>query len=159
MLFEDFGFIINTMKQCTKCKEKKLLGEFNFKVRALGIRQYQCKECTRAFVKSHYKKNKEYYTNKAKKRNVKVKLDVQRYILGYLSKHPCVDCDEADPAVLEFDHREHKLKEVSSLISRRYSLQRIKEEVKKCDIRCANCHRRKTAKDFGWFKNRNALVA
>jgi hypothetical protein len=40
---------------------------------------------------------------------------------------------------------------VGSMVSE-YSWDRIAEELKKCDVRCANCHRRKTARDFKWFK-------
>jgi hypothetical protein len=34
-----------------------------------------------------------------------------------------------------------------------YCWARILEELQKCDVRCANCHRRKTARDFKWFKS------
>lgn len=149
------------MKKCTMCKEKKLLNEFNFRIKALGLRQYQCKKCTRALVKNHYKINREYYLRKAKKRNAKNRLETQNYVRNYLSKHPCVDCEESDIIVLEFDHVRHKgnkFQAVSQLMRGRYSLQKVKEEIKKCEIRCANCHRRKTAKEFKWFKNKNAPV-
>ena len=61
---------------------------------------------------------------------------------------------------LEFDHNDKvsKFKAVSSLIRARYSLEKIKVEINKCEVRCANCHRRKTAKEFKWFKSKNALV-
>ena len=159
MYSEGSRLIINTMKQCTKCKKWKPFDGFNFRVRVLGLLQYQCKECTRIFIKSHYERNREYYLNKAKKRNTKIRLEVRNYIRNYLSTHPCVDCTEADITVLEFDHRGDKFKEVSLLARGRYSLQKVQIEIAKCDIRCANCHRRKTAKEFGWFKNTNVAVA
>lgn len=28
---------------------------------------------------------------------------------------------------------------------------RVWEEIQKCEVRCANCHRRRTAKQFGWY--------
>jgi hypothetical protein len=28
----------------------------------------------------------------------------------------------------------------------------ILKELSKCDVRCANCHRRRTARDFKWFR-------
>jgi hypothetical protein len=33
-----------------------------------------------------------------------------------------------------------------------YGWNRILAEIAKCQVRCANCHRRKTARDFKWFK-------
>ncbi len=68
------------------------------------------------------------------------------WVKEYLAVHPCVDCGENDPVVLEFDHvTGEKLSEVSSLAQTASSLDRIKREIAKCEVRCANCHRRKTA--------------
>ena len=139
------------MKKCTRCGQEKSLDEFNFKKRSLNLRHYQCKECTRAFVRNHYNTNRAYYLKKARKRNLANRLIIQRYIRRYFSLHPCVDCGESDFLVLEFDHRGNKINEVSNLIKGRYPLLKVKEEIQKCDVRCANCHRRKTAKQFRWF--------
>ncbi|MBI5138268.1 MAG: hypothetical protein HZA95_00515 [Candidatus Vogelbacteria bacterium] len=63
--------------------------------------------------------------------------------------------------MLEFDHRGDvlKIKAVSTLIGVRSSIEKVKAEIDKCDVRCANCHRRKTAKDFGWQKSIIAPVS
>ena len=139
------------MKTCSRCKKEKLLSEFNFKIKARGLYSYQCRECSRYYIKSHYNNNRTYYLLKAKKRNQKIRDEARTYIWNYLTKHPCLDCSEKDPVVLEFDHTRDKLFTISS-VGRNRSLLQIKEEVKKCEIRCANCHRRKTAKQFGWHK-------
>jgi hypothetical protein len=140
------------MKVCTKCKKEKTIDDFNFKIKKLGRRQYQCKECTRAFIRSHYERNKNYYIIKARKRNEKKRKEAIDYIKNYFLLHPCMDCGESDVAVLEFDHKKDKFKAVASLMRDGYPLPKIKEEIKKCDVRCANCHRRKTAKVRGWLK-------
>jgi hypothetical protein len=58
-----------------------------------------------------------------------------------------VDCGESDPIVLEFDHvRGVKRGEISRLKTM-VSLETLAEEIAKCDVRCANCHRRKTHRD------------
>ncbi len=77
-------------------------------------------------------------------------------MLTYLLDHPCVDCGEADVRVLDFDHIiGEKTAHVSSLVGRGASWQRIEKEMAKCVVRCANCHRRKTAIDFGWYKSKD----
>jgi len=58
-------------------------------------------------------------------------------------------------AVLEFDHDRKKFtkfKAVSSLIRASYSLEVIKKVIEKCEVRCANGHRKKTSIEFNWFK-------
>ena len=142
------------MKTCSKCKKEKSDEEFNFKNKRLKLRQCQCKECTRLLIKNHYNKNKQYYLKKAKRRNQEIKIDIVNYIQGYLSKRSCIDCGESDIAVLEFDHRNrsNKFKAVSTLIRHGYPMNIIRREITKCDVRCANCHRRKTSRDFKWQK-------
>jgi hypothetical protein len=76
----------------------------------------------------------------------------KRAVLEYLLKNPCVDCGEADPVVLEFDHQGGKTANVSDGIRHGWSLKRIMEEIAKCNVRCANCHRRATAKAFGSYR-------
>lgn len=77
-------------------------------------------------------------TNDPAKRNA-------NFLREYRMTHPCVDCGESDWVVLEFDHvRGVKFKDVGLLSGRGASLAVIKEEIAKCDVRCANCHRRVT---------------
>lgn len=129
------------------CKKDKPIIEFGFKYKKMNIRQFHCKECSRKEVMNHYYANREYYLNKARKRNLLTQNIHKSYILEYLKLHPCVDCGEKDPIVLEFDHIKDKYKEISKLI-RDSSFQRLKDEVVKCEIRCANCHRRKTFREL-----------
>lgn len=74
-------------------------------------------------------------------------------LLLYLDEHPCVDCGESDPIVLDFDHiRGTKTASVSYLLGSSMSWDRVQKEIDKCVVRCANCHRKKTAKERGWIK-------
>lgn len=82
------------------------------------------------------------------------KTAARKYIYDYLLTHPCVDCGEVDPEVLTFDHvRGQKSANVSRLASQGKNIKVIKEEIAKCDVRCCNCHARKTARDFNWYKD------
>ncbi len=118
---------------------------FNWKVKNLK-RSYHCKFCSQSYVNEHYKRNKSYYLHKAYKRNLKVRKSVHDFLGLYLKYHPCIDCGESDILVLEFDHRDpsQKTDDVSRMITANGSLEKIKNEISKCDVRCANCHRRKT---------------
>ena len=81
--------------------------------------------------------------------------DKHQFILDYLIKHSCIDCGESDPIVLEFDHvRGTKLDCVSVMISKNFKIDIIKKEIAKCNVRCANCHKRKTAKERDYWIHR-----
>jgi hypothetical protein len=77
---------------------------------------------------------------------------LQTLVLEYLLEHPCVDCGETDPIVLEFDHLRDKVANISSMINVRRPWQAIVEEIAKCDVVCANCHRRRTAMRINSFR-------
>lgn len=73
-----------------------------------------------------------------------------RKLYDFLSSNPCKDCGENNPVVLEFDHvRGEKFKCVSHLTN--YSWDVISAEVAKCEVRCGNCHKIKTAKESNFY--------
>lgn len=69
---------------------------------------------------------------------------LRKYIWNYKLGHPCATCGEADPIVLEFDHRDRKQKLFAISRMRFRTIEKLKAEIAKCDVRCANCHRRRT---------------
>lgn len=74
-------------------------------------------------------------------------------LLEYLADHPCVDCGNSDSRVLEFDHLHDKKFNIARMVSGgHFSWTRIQEEISKCQVRCANCHRIKTLDQFGWSR-------
>lgn len=113
---------------------------------------YANKADARAYQRAHYEANRGYYADAAKRHTKKMRDAVVEWLVAYLAAHPCIDCGEADLVVLEFDHRDPKTKKfcVSSVTHHRRSLKSVQAEVAKCDVRCANCHRRKTYKERGW---------
>ena len=95
-----------------------------------------------------YKYRKDLYA--AQKR---FRIRVREHLLEYLSARQCVDCGEKDPIVMEFDHIDPKTKtkKINKMLSGHYSWETIMKEINKCEIRCANCHRRKTYHQFNSF--------
>jgi hypothetical protein len=73
----------------------------------------------------------------------------------FFGEHPCVDCGETDPLVLEFDHLADKRFNIAKGMRDR-SWQAVLDEIAKCDVVCANCHRRRTGLGAGFAR---AVVA
>lgn len=106
-----------------------------------------------AYKRQHYLENKHHYHQKTRESKRRQRARKQRTIADYLSAHPCVDCGESDLVVLQFDHRDHRAKEFNvSHLLRSGSLERLLTEVAKCDVRCSNCHIRRTASQFGSWR-------
>lgn len=112
-----------------------------------------CKLCIREKQKTHYRNNLEYYAKKSKELKEKLRQENCVRIVEYLKSHPCIDCGESDVIVLDFDHLDptQKTNNVSKMIHR-CGWARILREIEKCVVRCANCHRRKTAKQLGHLR-------
>ena len=97
------------------------------------------------YARAYYERNKERVKAKAAEGNRNQRLRHRIRIYEYLLAHPCIDCGESDPLVLEFDHRDpnQKLFSVSEGANQTWRWERIEAEIAKCDVRCANCHRRR----------------
>ena len=141
-------------KTCPRCSRTLDVAEFNWRNRARDRLQPYCKACSRAYARDHYARNTKYYVDKAKARKGVEWQSLSQHVLTYLRDHPCVDCGETDPVVLEFDHDDpaDKAWNVAHMIQRRHGWSTIEAEIAKCAVRCANCHRRRTARQFGWYR-------
>lgn len=139
------------MKICNRCKKQKEDKEFAKRKDTGGLVAY-CSECKREYDREYWKKNKEKMRYKKSKLAREKRIRNAQYVWDYLLKHPCKDCGEKDPIVLDFDHNGNKSANVSDMVRWGSSIKRIKIEIEKCAVRCSNCHRRKTANDFGWYK-------
>lgn len=95
-------------------------------------------------------RNKEAEVRKAVQRKREHKVRNREHVLAHLRGHPCVDCGEGDVLVLEFDHLRDKDARINDCIRRAFSINRLQNEMDKCEVVCANCHRRRT---YGRLEN------
>ena len=140
------------MKICKTCNIPKLEKEFRKNIKKIDGLDVNCKVCVREKDKINYYKNLEISRKKAATSKKEIRYKKRQVILEYLKKCFCIDCGENNPIVLEFDHIKNKTFNVSYLIHKDVSLNKIFAEIDKCEVRCANCHRIKTAKDFNYYR-------
>jgi len=143
-------------KKCYTCGKTKELTEFNKnKVRKDGFNSI-CRECSKARSKQYYAENREHHKKVVLANNKKKTERNRRFVYEYLLENPCVDCGETDPVVLEFDHLPGCDKKyiISEMTSNGYSVESIKKEMEKCDVVCANCHRRRSAKRGNHYRHK-----
>jgi hypothetical protein len=141
-------------KKCCNCNLVKELSEFNKnKTKRDGLNNI-CRICSNSRSKKYYSENVNHHKKVIRTRVNQIIQENRIKLFDFYKKNPCVDCGETDPIVLELDHKDgvEKLSEVSKLIGGGYRWETIECEIKKCDVRCANCHRRRTAKQFNWYK-------
>ena len=87
----------------------------------------------------YYYKNRKSEISRTQKRTRELKT----WFKDYKKSLECEKCGEDHPACLDFHHKEEKDFSISEMISRNnFSRQRIKEEIEKCSVVCANCHRK-----------------
>lgn len=139
-------------KVCGSCKLPKDEIEFSWKNKAANRRSSQCKACHKAYCDVDYQLNRDRRIQLAIARRRRQAEALNRLLLEFFVSHPCIDCGEADPVVLEFDHRNGKEFGIADYIRCGGSTERLLAEMAKCDVRCANCHRRKTAKERGYSR-------
>lgn len=122
-------------KICTRCGKELPIEDFYWRDKAKGLRRSQCKYCHNSYVKKMYNKKHQ---------------DIES-LKAYCK---CAKCGQSRGYVLDFHHKDPLSKEdtIAQLISSNVSLSKIKEEIDKCVILCANCHR-----EFHYLHTLNGL--
>ena len=146
--------MLQSTRVCARCHAEKPLESFPIKDQARGTRRSYCLPCCRAYGKEHYQRNLTYYKAKAVVARQRTRFVNEGTVDEFLRTHPCVDCGESDPVVLDFDHLEPKLKHGDvGRMQHQSGLVSLQTEMGKCVVRCANCHRVRTARQFGWWRS------
>lgn len=137
-------------KICSTCKRRKPLNKFHIKNRRKNGKIIKgihgsCKICVNATQKKEREDNKEHFFERQRR----ARRNKAEVIQKIKEESPCQDCGRRYPYyVMDFDHKPgvQKFASVSTMVSLRYSMEAIMEEIKKCDLVCANCHRIRTHK-------------
>jgi hypothetical protein len=141
-------------KRCPRCGCEDIT-QFGKSTRRAGGLESYCNKCKGELdVIRRSKKTTPFFEKEQKNRKARVKRSRQ-WLFDYYKIHPCVDCSETDPIVLEMDHIDASTKgaNISQLACNGASIVRMETEVAKCEVRCCNCHRRRTAKQFGYYQD------
>ena len=145
-----------TRTERTHCSKGHLYDEANttWKLNAKGYRCRECKECGRQRMQRK-RENPEFKAMEAAKMRRWRKANPEAYKATYTAEfekrrqillnaraNGCKTCDEKDPACLDFHHRDPNTKEGHIGEFRKFGMKRLLAEIAKCDVLCANCHRK-----------------
>lgn len=131
------------LRRCGRCGHELPIECFNRHRKGL---QWWCRACFSAYFRERGDKHRRqsYTARQARQRALRAR------VLEHLRCHPCVDCGEDDPVVLEFDHVGEKTASISVLLSQSATRKAVEAEIARCEVVCVNCHRRRTAGRAGW---------
>ena len=111
------------MKQCITCKETLLLEDFSIDRSNKDNRQRQCRICNNQAKRKIHERNRDYQAS-------------------IKENGECLICGESHISVLVFHHKVPGSKRFNIGNPGTRSIKRIQEEIEKCDLLCANCHRK-----------------
>jgi hypothetical protein len=141
-------------KACTKCKLVKPYNLFPYQHARKKYTTW-CRSCYNESARRSRQKTAVLIRSRKHDYERKRRAERQQWVIEFLQAHPCIDCGEPDPVVLDFDHvRGKKRASVTRMLMSGYCTETLLSEISKCEVRCANCHRRKTAQTQDWNRLR-----
>jgi hypothetical protein len=91
-----------------------------------------------AYARELYKKNRKKIIKEVYQRKLKNK----KWLEDYKKTLKCSLCGENHPGAIDFHHKQKKEFSIPWIVHNGYSIENIKKELEKCEVLCANCHRK-----------------
>jgi hypothetical protein len=139
-----------TGKYCCGCERWRAVDNFSFKDAQKRTLRSRCRACCREASRRHYVRMKAAYLERNRCNNPRQRQAGAEFVYQFLVGHPCSECGETDPVVLEFNHLDPLTKSgnLSDMIANGVSVDSLslRSEIAKCQVLCANCHQRHTAR-------------
>lgn len=126
-------------RKCNRCNQEKDLSEFQF--RKDNKYDCYCTSCRKEYQHEAYMKRRKLQIQKNSE--YRRKNPTKDWFQKLKLKLKCSKCEENHPACLEFHHIDPSQKSftISSMI-RKLPKEDILKEIEKCQVLCANCHRK-----------------
>lgn len=145
------------MKRCPRCKTTKPLTDFHKSRLRRDSVQSICIKCRAEIDRERYERTRGTQARRQTKREFK--RSRSDWLRSLKAGRPCTDCGKVlPPEAMQWDHRPgtEKIGDVSTLTG--LSMQRILDEIAKCDLVCTNCHIMRTASRAGWKISESAAA-
>lgn len=129
--------------QCTTCgasDQEKVFGKS-------GMKRRQCRECINKYAREYFRRNPSKFVQKSRISKTRQRDRLRRLVLEVKTGRACLDCQIILPHyVLDFDHRDGTVKmgNIADLVGKGVTDKVLLDEIAKCDVVCANCHRVRT---------------
>lgn len=106
---------------------------------------YKNAEKQRRFQRKYYQENKHLWLERERRRRDQIRKELN----DYKRSRGCSRCPENHPACLEFHHLDPTVKEgnIADLLNKKKNFDAVLPEIEKCELLCANCHRKEHHKD------------
>lgn len=121
----------------------------------MGVRVSPCApsvlEARRDYARRHYRLHRAKHVTQAVARNKRNRKALADWINEYKGSRGCSRCPERDYVCLDFHHSAgEKDLNVSAALRKCWTIARVTREIEKCEILCANCHRKEHARLRGY---------
>lgn len=149
-------------KQCSLCKKRLPASSFSVQRGSLSGLKSACRDCANE-KRREDRRNRDPEKLKAlkaqeRKHRQTATERVRLFLWAYLSTHPCVQCGEDRPILLDFDHIDRKDKTTNISEMKTRSLEAVQKELSVCQVLCVVCHRFKTAAEENNYRHRWTML-
>lgn len=141
------SYMYNTagQKYCSSCHVAKDKSEYTKSSGTFDGLDYYCKQCKKDKNSKYYKmKSGEWQAERKRKSKLanKLKLDQSRQIIQQAKECGCKICGEKSFCCLDFHHLNPEAKDYNVSELRNHLPEQLINEISKCIVLCANCHRK-----------------
>lgn len=139
----EFGVDASGIKRCSRCGQDRPVDHFQVRKGKQALQSW-CRPCKKAYNREWYQRNRQRHSQAVEQRR-RGRAKGNRQIMAAAKNVPCADCGfKYPPYVMDFDHGDTDKAALVSTVVRTWPPERLRAEIRKCEVVCANCHRERT---------------
>ena len=135
---------LDVPRTCARCRRTRPLRDFLLRRKDGTVRFSHCRDCKASYQRQWYERNRARHIANVAVIKKKLRAEHRRIVVAAKSR-PCADCGfRYPPHVMDFDHVRGTKRWEIGRAKGAVTTAALREEIAKCDVVCANCHRVRT---------------